>query len=567
MTDLYRLLRASGVTPLTFAAIALLACASSLLAAVPPHFLAAAVNAVAHAAHAGAPVALSPIAFMDNLLARLAETIPWPRPAVFLGLFFVGSLAFHVIRNLFAVYASLTADRFILHVRRQCFRLVLHGDVRDLARFEAGDISHRLMHDTQQLDHIVGHPLYTLVSDILDLAWVTVILLLMDWRLPAILAAPIPLLYLLSRRTALLQKRYATAIQENEARCAGFIQQAVTGLDTIKACQGEQREISAFAELIDGNFRTRKRASVSLGLFFPQEGALRALGTAAAIAFAVHLSAQDGAYLGAIPVILLYVNKFYAPLGNWARYYQTIQRGAASWRRLRDILALAGEQAVVRPPAAPEAVFPFRVAGGVTLESGQHVPLAIALERPGLVLLRGRSGVGKTRLVKALLGLGLPFEGQVRAGGLTVADCFAELRNHVALAAQDGHFVPGTLAENICYPSSRTDPCRCARILRELGLDHGPDHPVAEYGKNLSLGEQRRVMLGRALHADKPVLLLDEIDANVDGPTKARIHEVLRREATRRIVLMVSHSGSALLAEAASATVTVLRAAGARSEP
>lgn len=254
---------------------------------------------------------------------------------------------------------------------------------------------------------------------------------------------------------------------------------------------------------------------------------------------------------------MLYITKFYAPLANWARYYQTIQRGLISYKRLLRIIELPEEPTSMISPATIDEVLPFEVHGKIEIETGDCVPISLVLPKAGLVVIQGKSGVGKTRLAQSLLGLGVPFQGVLKAGNIVRIDEFQHYRNHIAFASQDSHFVPGTLADNICYPFKSQNIVKCNDILSALRLNFSLDHTVAEYGNNLSKGEQRRIILGRALYSDKPILILDEIDANVDAETRQAIYKILEQEKERRIILMITHVGGADLADIACQTIQI----------
>lgn len=555
MKSLFKLIRESGVSIRTFVFIAFLACVSSLLAVLPPHFLGASINAIAGSEFGDHTISFSPITILNQWLGWAVEAFALNPVVLFLALFFIFNLLYLAVRNLFAVYVSLFADRFILFIRQRCLSKIVRSQKRELVKFESGDLVHRTMNDTQQLDFLIGNPLYTLCSDILDLIWISAIILMIDWKIPPILISVVPLLYLISRKTGHLQKKYAGEVQKNEAACTGFIQRAVMGLDNVKACQGEQREIEHFEKLNKENYVTRKKSSVNLGFFFPQEGALRAIGTIAVISYAAFLATKNAAFIGTIPVLLIYATKFYAPLGNWARYYQTIQRGIVSYHRLLQILSLKEEPHVSAPPADLESLLPVRINGSIALESGKNVRFDLEATRSGLILIKGKSGVGKTRLLKSLIGLGCEFEGTLKLAGKNYEG--QELRPHTALATQDGHFIPGTLAENLSYPSKKTDKAKCEQILQYLCLDYDLDHQVGEYGRNLSAGEQRRVIFGRALYSEKPVMILDEIDANVDEETRKQLYQIIQKEKSERIIIMVSHVHKSELNDHATRLITI----------
>lgn len=566
VSKLIYLLQASGITKATFLLISLLACVSSLFAVLPAHFLGATVNAIIGRDIKISAPAYSPIGLLNDFLNWATTISDLPNVIIFLFLFLVSSLLFQVMRNAFAIYVSVCSDKFILYIRQLCFSKMLKsnrnalenpGHGSDNEKLNSGEIVHRLMNDTQQLDYLIGNPLYTLCSDILDLIWISVIILVIDWKILVILFLIIPLLFIVSKKTGILQRRYAQSRQSIESESTGFIQQTALGLDSIKFCQAEEREIDSLLDLNKENYKIRKKSNMNLGFFFFQESAIRSLGTVTVLAYVAYLATQDPTFIGIIPIILLYITKFYAPLANWARYYQTIQRGLISYKRLLRIIELPEEPTSIVSPAAIDEVLPFEVHGKIKIETGDCVPISLVLPEPGLVVIQGKSGAGKTRLAQSLLGLGVPFQGVLKTGNVIRIDEFQHYRNHIAFASQDSHFVPGTLADNICYPFKSQNIVKCNDILSALRLNFSLDHTVAEYGNNLSKGEQRRIILGRALYSDKPILILDEIDANVDAETRQAIYKILEQEKKRRIILMITHIGGADLADIACQTIQI----------
>lgn len=548
----------------TVVLIVLLASLSSLLAVLPPQFLGAAINAIVGAERNSQTYVFSPVPFFNEWLVGSVAPFDTEPVVVFLVLFFLTNLIFMLVRSVFCVYVSIVSGRFTVFVRQACFDRILRGRKADLDRFESGDLVHRVMNDTGVLGGFMGSPVYIVFSDLLDLLWISVIIIMIDWKILLILGSVIPVLYIISRKTAALQRGFAEARQQNAASCMGFIQRTVMGLDTVKACQGERRETANLSRLNDDNMTVCRHTHLNLGLFYPQEGVLRATGTIAVIAYAAYLATKDAVYIGIIPVLLIYTNKFYAPLRSWTDFYQSIQQGLVSYQRLQEILNLPEEKVVRMTPARLQQILPFKVDGHIMLESGNRVPLSFEVDRPGLVILKGKSGIGKTRLITSLVGLGLEFKGDLKPGNI-ILDGHQNMRNHVTLATQDAHIVPGTLAENLCYPEAHVDKSRCSRILEELCLDYDLNHPVTEYGRNLSLGEQRRVIFGRALYADKPVMILDEIDANVDKETRARLYQTIRRVMVDKVIIMTSHVHTSELEGPGITTVTVVQKAACRS--
>ncbi len=558
---LYRLVLASGVNRAALGRMAVLAIISSLLAALPPHFLGAVVNVAAGGGKEGGAPTYSPIGLLEPALEAATRLVPSSPILVFCLLFFVFSCLAVVARNLFVVYVSVCADKFIAHARAKALETVVRAKDIKSGKWESGDIVHRVMNDTKQLEYLVGPPLYVLCSDVFDLLCVSLFILLLDWKMLCILLSTLPILYVLGKKTGRRQRALARTAQETEARCTGFVQRVFSGLDTVKVFAAEQKECRDFSRLIGSIYSLNVKSSLNLGTFFCLEGALRAAGTIGVIAYAAILAGSDAAYAGAIPVLIIYTQRFYAPLTNWTRFYQVIQKSIVSFRRVHDVFSLAGETEPCRQPAEPaQGAFPLEIDGGIELEPGRRVSLRIRLERPGLVVLRGRSGVGKTRFVKALLSLGDTFDGELRLGAqrFSGADLPAA-RGFFAHASQEAHFLPGTVAENLAYPTegAAIDHERCRELLAALDLRLGPDDDVREYGGNLSLGEGRRLILGRALYTRRPILVLDEIDANVDIRTREKIYALVAREKELRPVLMITHANEIELAGVEHAVVVL----------
>ena len=163
------------------------------------------------------------------------------------------------------------------------------------------------------------------------------------------------------------------------------------------------------------------------------------------------------------------------------------------------------------------------------------------------VTLVGRTGAGKSTVFKLLLGLYHPEAGSVTIGGVDVVD-ITDAGRRTCIGCVEQHFarVPGTVLEQITLgdpgitekwqgtprslpvwmPPSR--PCRAAMIR------------VCTDGM-FSQGEWQLLSIARAAAADPAVLLLDEITANLDAETEARVLEALRRASEGRTVLSVSH--------------------------
>ena len=183
----------------------------------------------------------------------------------------------------------------------------------------------------------------------------------------------------------------------------------------------------------------------------------------------------------------------------------------------------------------------------VTYRRGGRTVLAdVSVELDeGATALVGPSGAGKSTLLRLLNRLADPDEGIVRYRGRDVRDYdVLELRREVALVAQLPALLPGTVAENVSYgPALRGQGCDVERSLALAGLDRAFAERSAQ---QLSVGEQQRVMLARALALEPSVLLLDEPTAALDQRSRDAVEHTLLglRARLSAALIIVTHDHS-----------------------
>ena len=172
---------------------------------------------------------------------------------------------------------------------------------------------------------------------------------------------------------------------------------------------------------------------------------------------------------------------------------------------------------------------------------------SMTVKQGGQVTLVGRTGAGKSTVFKLLLGLYQPQAGSVTIGGVDVAR-ITDRERRTCIGCVEQHFsrVPGTVLEQITLG----DPQITAEMARNAAKLAGIDEAIQALPEGydtvcsdgmFSQGEWQLLSIARAAAADPAVLLLDEVTANLDAETEARVLEALRRASAGRTVLSVSH--------------------------
>ncbi|MFJ4580872.1 thiol reductant ABC exporter subunit CydD [Streptomyces echinatus] len=370
-----------------------------------------------------------------------------------------------------------------------------------------------------------------------------------DWVSAAIIVGTLPLIPVFMMLIGWATQSRMDRQWQLLSRLSGHFLDVVAGLPTLKVF-GRAKAQAASIRRITGEYR--QATLRTLRIAFLSSFALELLATlsVALVAVTIGMRLVHGdmdLYVGL--VILVLAPEAYLPLRQVGAQYHAAAEGLAAAQQIFAVL----ETAV---PVSGAGAVP---AGAVTFEEvGVRYPgrssdavtgVSFSVEPGETVALVGPSGAGKSTLLSVLLGFVRPTEGRVRIGGADLGDLdLAEWRSRVAWVPQRPHLYAGTIAENVRLARPEADDGAVRRALRDAGalefveaLPEGVGTVLGEDGAGLSAGQRQRLALARAFLADRPVLLLDEPTAALDGATEGEVVAAVRRLVAGRTVLLVVH--------------------------
>ncbi|MFD9584405.1 thiol reductant ABC exporter subunit CydD [Streptomyces sp. NPDC059980] len=370
-----------------------------------------------------------------------------------------------------------------------------------------------------------------------------------DWVSAAIIVGTLPLIPLF-----MVLIGWATRAQMDRqwrmlSRLSGHFLDVVAGLPTLKVF-GRAKAQAESIRKITGEYR--QATMRTLRIAFLSSFALELLATISVALVAVTIGmrlvhGEMDLYVGI--VILVLAPEAYLPLRQVGAQYHAAAEGLAAAEEIFAVLETPAP--AVGSLHAPAGEIGFE---GVTVRFPGRSTNAVSdvsfTVAPGeTVALVGPSGVGKSTLLNVLLGFVEPTAGRVRAGGvdLSAAD-LTEWRSRIAWVPQRPHLYAGSIAENVRLARPDADDVAVREALVDAGaagfvdaLPDGADTLLGEDGAGLSAGQRQRLALARAFLADRPLLLLDEPTASLDGATEGEVVETVRRLAVGRTVLLVVH--------------------------
>ncbi|MEU9086861.1 thiol reductant ABC exporter subunit CydD [Streptomyces sp. NPDC048357] len=382
-----------------------------------------------------------------------------------------------------------------------------------------------------------------------------------DWVSAAIIVVTLPLIPVFMVLIGMATQSRMDRQWRLLSRLSGHFLDVVAGLPTLKVFGRAKAQAESIRKITDDYRRATMR---TLRIAFLSSFALELLATlsVALVAVTIGMRLVHGEldlYTGL--VILILAPEAYLPLRQVGAQYHAAAEGLAAAEEIFEIL----ETPATGPAGTAElpAGVPLRIEiEGIAVRyegRGEDSPGPVSLTvAPGeSVALTGPSGAGKSTLLQVLLGFVTPTAGRVRIAGVDLAELSpAHWRRQVAWVPQRPHLFAGTIAENVRLARAGASDSEVAEALKDAGawefvtaLPRGAQTLLGEGGVGLSAGQRQRLALARAFLADRPVLLLDEPTAALDGETEAGIVDAVRRLSAGRTVLLVVHR-PALLAVA-----------------
>ena len=487
------------------------------------------------------------------LLARVIDRLTAGLPLSFLAvLLYFGSLALEgMLTSAQESLLVLFGQRMTHALRSEMSRKLSRLPAGTLAEQNPGEVAARFSGDVDTVEALFTSGIISMAADACRIVSIMGVIAVKNTGLALILLLVLPLFAVFTRY---VQKRMLAAQLDNRravAAVSGQVPETLHNIRTIRALGLEDYMERRYDRCIGDSYAAMERTNFYDAVYSPVVLLLNAV----VVGIVMLLSASGNAQLltlfgmsvGTSVAIINYISRIFAPIESLGMEIQTIQSAMAGVRRI-DAFLDQPERTI--PSARREAARGDVEFAHVTFGYGErHVlkDFSMTVKQGEQVTLVGRTGAGKSTVFKLLLGLYQPEAGTVTIGGVKVGD-ITDRERRTCIGCVEQHFsrVPGTVLEQITLgdPQITGEMARAAAALAGIdaairALPEGYDTVCTE--GIFSQGEWQLLSIARAAAANPAVLLLDEITANLDAETEARVLEALRRASAGRTVLSVSH--------------------------
>jgi HlyB family type I secretion system ABC transporter len=466
------------------------------------------------------------------------------------------ALAFMLLANVLGRYmlsfAAVQIDAGILDflTRRMLALPMSYFNTR-----RTGDIQRRLAGARQVREFVVQNG----IGGVLAVVQIVVALSIM-MAYSAILAAVflvVAPLYagLMAFSTKVLRPLFAE-LEESYGRYASFQIDAIKGIETVKATSAEPTFRDAMLNQFLSVARRQFRANFIIMGYDTVIQAVGLLSTALFLWVGARMVISGGITIGGFVAFNALIAMAYAPIVKVLSLWDEWQMSSVLLNRLNDIFESEPEQGRDRSRLRPVPTLEGRIElrnVGFRYGGPDAPPIlsGISLEIPPgrTTAVVGRSGCGKTTLIKCLAGLLEATEGKVLFDGVDMTTLnYRELRRKIGIVLQENYMFDATIVRNIAFGDPEPDLDRVVRAAQMANahefierLPMGYETRIGESGLAISGGQRQRIAIARALYTDPPVLIFDEATSALDSESERAIQENMQRLLTGRTSIVIAH--------------------------
>ncbi|MFF4813571.1 ABC transporter ATP-binding protein [Kitasatospora sp. NPDC001309] len=533
---------------------------------------------------------------MDRGIPALRAHDSGPLVAVVAGYLFCALLS-PLLQWVFIKISARVNQDVLLDLRGRIFRHAQRLSLDFHERYTSGRIISRATSDIDALRELLSEGLQELLTVFLSVCYISVLLVVLDWRLGlASLAAFLPLALVahsFRTRSRRVYRRSRTAAASMIVRFT----ETMNGIRPVQAFRREKANDAAFGVVNRQASAANAEGFMELARYVGLSRATANVWFTGIVLMGAYLVADDALELGVLTAFALYLRRLFDPIDQLAMFLNSYQAAAAALEKIAGLLA--HEPTVAEPAEPVELPPPPRAEGRAGAESDERQAtdeggsagaknVGTGSERPeasGRVTAKGRTvsfegtrfayrtgkevlppfdllipagqtvavvgatGAGKSTVAKLLARFYDPTDGRIRLDGVDLRDLATpELRRGVVMVTQESFLFSGTVAENIAIGRPGATRAEVEQAAREIGaygfiaaLPDGFDTDVRKRGGRISAGQRQLVAFARALLADPAVLILDEATSSLDVPGEQAVQRAMRTVLAGRTAVIIAH--------------------------
>jgi ATP-binding cassette, subfamily B, multidrug efflux pump len=448
---------------------------------------------------------------------------------------------------------QITAD-----IRNDLFDRVTSLAVRFFDRTPVGKLITRLTNDVEALGDVFTSGAIGIISDLFSIVVMIYFMITLQWQIAVVLLI---MLIPVAALVIYFQQEYRKANyrgREELSLLNSMVQENVVGINVVQLFRREKYNAELFRTVRDRYINEIDKTNFHDSAVSATLEWISLVAIAAVLWLGGLMVLDKTLDFGTLSAFILYAQRLFEPLRQFAEKFTAIQSGFTSVERINDILNEPIEIQDIDPAQSEHLTHVDSASQGEI--RFEHVWFAYKDDdyvirdldftiKPGeKIALVGPTGAGKSSIIRLLCRLYEPTKGRILVDGVDIKNITqAELRRYLGVILQDGFLFAGNVRDNITLGESYTEAeilhaARSTNIDRFITqLPQGYDTQLRERGANLSAGQKQLIAFARSVIRNPRILVLDEATASLDVGTEVLIQDALDRLIIDRTAIIIAH--------------------------
>lgn len=441
----------------------------------------------------------------------------------------------------------------IYELRNEIFQHIHKLSLRFFDITPVGRIVTRVTNDVETLNELFSSVLVSMVKNIVKIAGISIVMLVLEWRLALLAFVLVPLVMYLTRVFTKLYRSTHRITRTKVSALNTYLSENISAMKLIQVFHREKEKNVEFSQRSEDLFQANFREIVVYGTFRPLIYWISIVTLALVLGVGGTLVLGGSITIGTLYIFSSYVQSFYEPIQSLSDQFSTLQSAMAAGEK---IFALLDEDSAIKNPpqpkelAAPKGRIQFEnVWFSYDNEEWVLRDVSFTIEPGQTVAFVGATGAGKSSILN-LIGRYYDIQkGRITIDGVDIKELDKDsLRRAIGQVQQDVFLFTGDIKGNIRLGNediSDQDIREAAKFVNAdqfiSKLEHGYEEAVTERGSTLSAGQRQLLSFARTLAYDPAILVMDEATANIDTETEALIQDAMNRLMAGRTTIVVAH--------------------------
>lgn len=467
---------------------------------------------------------------------------------------YIGVLVLGTICNAIQTWMLQKLGQDIIYeLRNEIFQHIHKLSLRFFDITPVGRIVTRVTNDVETLNELFSSVLVSMVKNVVKIAGISIVMLVLEWRLALLAFVLVPLVVYLTRVFTKLYRSTHRITRTKVSALNTYLSENISAMKLIQVFHREKEKNIEFSQRSEDLFQANFREIVVYGTFRPLIYWISIVTLALVLGVGGTLVLGGSITIGTLYIFSSYVQSFYEPIQSLSDQFSTLQSAMAAGEK---IFALLDEDPAIKNPTQPKAL--EQPKGRIQFENVWFSydneewvlrDVSFTIEPGQTVAFVGATGAGKSSILN-LIGRYYDIQkGRITIDGIDIKELDkASLRRTIGQVQQDVFLFTGDIKGNIRLGNEDISDEEIQEAAKFVNadqfiskLEHGYEEAVTERGSTLSAGQRQLLSFARTLAYDPAILVMDEATANIDTETEALIQDAMNRLMAGRTTIVVAH--------------------------